>query len=112
MMFEPYMVAGTEFQVMHRSIDLDYMPPRMEKLFNDLSADREPFLALYINCAGRAAGYAGTNFEDALVVQKAVEGKVPLIGIYSGVEIASVNGEPRGLDWTGVFCLFSRPRES
>jgi diguanylate cyclase (GGDEF)-like protein len=29
-------------------------------------------------------------------------------GLYTGVEIASIAGEPRGLDWTGVFCLFSQ----
>ncbi|MDR2869337.1 MAG: FIST C-terminal domain-containing protein [Deferribacteraceae bacterium] len=102
-MFEPDMVEGTEFQIMHRSMELDYMPPRMQQLFDALG-ERKPALALYINCAGRA-GYG--NIEDALVVQQAVQGKVPLVGIYSGVEIAPVKGRSRGLDWTGVFCLFS-----
>ncbi|MDR2946836.1 MAG: FIST C-terminal domain-containing protein [Candidatus Adiutrix sp.] len=110
-MFEPDMVAGTEFQVMYRSFDLDYIPPRIEKTFADAeAAGRKPVFALYIDCAGRAAGYAGTDLEDALMVQKSVAGRVPLMGIYSGVEIAPVEGRPRGLDWTGVFCLFSVPR--
>lgn len=107
-MFEPDMVEGTEFQIMYRSLELDYMPPRMENLFNNLDG-RTPVFALYINCAGRAAGYAGIDIEDAVTVQKTVNGRVPLMGIYTGVEIASVGGEPRGLDWTGVFCLFSVP---
>jgi len=110
-MFEPDMVEGTEFQIMYRSFDLAYIPPRIEKTFAGLAAEgRKPVLALYIDCAGRAAGYAGTDLEDALVVQKTVAGRAPLMGIYSGVEIASVKGRPRGLDWTGVFSLFSVPQ--
>jgi len=105
-MFEPDMVEGTEFQIMHRSFDLDYMKPRIEDIFNRLG-DREPVFALYINCAGRAAGYGGVDLEDAFVVQNTVAGRVPILGIYTGVEIAPIKGRPRGLDWTGVFCLFS-----
>ncbi|MDR1885768.1 MAG: FIST C-terminal domain-containing protein, partial [Synergistaceae bacterium] len=107
-MFEPDMVAGTEFQIMYRSLDLDYMRPRIEGLFEGLG-DREPVLALYIDCAGRAAGYGGIDMEDAVMVQRTVADRAPILGIYSGVEIASVGGTPRGLDWTGVFCLFSVP---
>lgn len=105
-MFEPDMVAGTNFQIMYRSLELDYMPPRIEKIFEALG-DREPVMGIYINCAGRAAGYGGLDMEDALIVQKVVADRVPLLGIYTGVEVASVEGRPRGLDWTGVFCLFS-----
>ena len=105
-MFEPDMVVGTEFQIMYRSLHLDYMPPRIEELFARLNG-RKPVFALYINCAGRAAGYVGKDLEDAVVVQETVAGRVPLMGIYTGVEIGLVQGKPRVLDWTGVFCLFS-----
>jgi len=105
-MFEPDMVAGTEFQVMFRSLDLDYIPPKIDRLFDDLNG-RKPVFAFYVDCAGRAAAYSGADEEDAVVVQKAVGGRVPLLGLYSGVEIAAVGGRPRGLDWTGVFTLFS-----
>ena len=108
-MFESDMVAGTEFQIMYRSLELDYMAPKMEALFTDLGG-RKPVFALYIDCAGRAAGYGGIDMEDAVMVQKTLNGRVPLLGIYTGVEIASVEGKPRGLDWTGVFCLFSVPK--
>ncbi|MDR1378324.1 MAG: FIST C-terminal domain-containing protein [Synergistaceae bacterium] len=111
-MFEPDMVEGTEFQIMYRNLDLDYMRPRIEDLFGGLKnglENRRPVLALYIDCAGRAAGYGGIDMEDAVMVQKTVAGRAPILGIYSGVEIASVNGCPRGLDWTGVFSLFSVP---
>ncbi|SBV92114.1 Diguanylate cyclase (fragment) [uncultured delta proteobacterium] len=108
-MFEPDMVTGTEFQIMYRSLNLDYMAPEMERLFSSLK-DREPVFALYIDCGGRAAGFGGTDMEDAVVVQNAVAGRVPLLGMYTGVEIAAVQGRPRSLDWTGVFCLFSVPK--
>ena|GEM_PF-539519 len=106
-MFEPDMVEGTEFQLMFRSLELDYMKPKIESVFDRLDG-REPVFALYIDCAGRCAGYGGVDIEDALTVQQAIAGRVPLLGLYTGVEIASVDGRPRGLDWTGVLCLFSK----
>jgi diguanylate cyclase (GGDEF)-like protein len=106
-MFEPDMVEGTEFQLMFRSLELEYMKPKIESLFDQLNG-REPIFALYINCAGRCAGYGGSDIEDALVLQQTIAGRVPLLGMYSGVEVAPVAGRSRGLDWTGVLCLFSR----
>ena len=106
-MFEPDMVAGTEFQLMFRSLDLEYMKPKIEEVFDRLDG-REPVFAMYIDCAGRCAGYGGVDLEDAFVVQQLVDKRVPLLGLYTGVEIASMGGRPRGLDWTGVFCLFSK----
>ncbi|MCC8179647.1 MAG: FIST C-terminal domain-containing protein [Planctomycetes bacterium] len=105
-MFEPDMVEGTQFQIMQRSLDLDYIQPKINNLFDNLG-NRKPVFGFYIDCAGRAAGYAGTDLEDAETVQQAVAGRAPLLGIYSGVEIAPVTGEARALDWTGVFCLLS-----
>ena len=106
-MFEPDMVEETKFQLMFRSLDLDYMKPKVESLFEQLDG-REPIFALYIDCAGRCAGYGGVDIEDALVIQETVNGRVPVLGLYTGVEIAPIGGQPRGLDWTGVFCLFSQ----
>ena len=109
-MFEPDMVAGTRFQLMFRSLDLDYMRPKIESLFEQLG-DREPVLAMYIDCAGRCAGYGGVDLEDAVVLQDIVDGRVPVLGLYTGVEIAPIGGRSRGLDWTGVFCLFSQEKD-
>ena len=106
-MFEPDMKEGTEFQLMFRSFDLDYMKPKIESLFEQLDG-REPVFAMYINCAGRCAGYGGIDIEDAVILQQTVAGRVPILGMYTGVEIASIAGCPRGLDWTGVLCLFSK----
>ena len=105
-MFEPDMVEGTEFQIMFRSFDLSYMKPKIEALFDSLNG-RTPVFAFYIDCAGRAAGYSGVDLEDAILLQKTMAERVPFLGIYTGVEIASIMGKPRALDWTGVLCLFS-----
>jgi len=106
-MFESDMAEGTEFQIMFRSFDLEYMKPKFESLFDKLHG-RKPVFAMYIDCAGRCAGYGGTDLEDALVLQQVVGNRVPVLGLYTGVEIAPIAGRPRGLDWTGVFCLFSQ----
>jgi small ligand-binding sensory domain FIST len=67
----------------------------------------KPFFALYINCAGRARPYSGTDFEDAEEVQNLIGGSMSLMGFYSGVEIAKINGRMQPLDWTGVLCVLS-----
>ena len=122
-MFEPDMVEGTEFQLMFRSLELDYIKPKIDRVFDELEG-REPVFAVYIDCAGRCAGYGGIDMEDALVIQKAVadraeagdpgsgaaQRQIPILGLYTGVEIASIGGRPRGLDWTGVLCLFSQSK--
>lgn len=108
-MFEPDMTEGTEFRLMYRSLELDYMKPRIESVFSRLNG-RDPVFAVYIDCAGRCAGYGGIDIEDANVVQEVVRDRVPLLGIYTGAEISSIGGRPRGLDWTGVFCVFSKDR--
>lgn len=106
LMFEPDLHPGTEVQLMVRNLDLDYIALRVDAQFAKLQG-RRPVLALYINCAGRAAAYCGQEQEDAVVVQRAIAGRVPLLGFYSGVEIGQLLGRPMALDWTGVFCLLS-----
>lgn len=106
MMFEPDLVAGSEVQLMRRSIDFDYVGARSEALLERIG-DRCPFFALYIDCAGRASAYSGTEGEEAQEVQKAIGSRMPLLGMYSGVEIAKVGGTMQALDWTGVLSVFS-----
>jgi small ligand-binding sensory domain FIST len=109
-MFEPSLTAGTQVQLMRRSIDYDYLAIRVNQLFERVG-DRHPFFALYIDCAGRASAFCGSDREEAEEVQHALTRRdVPLLGMFSGVEIAKVGGVPRGLDWTGVLCVFSEDR--
>lgn len=105
-MFEPDIEAGSRVQFMHRNVTMHSIAPRVEDVFRQ-AAGRRPVFALYIDCGGRAAAYAGMEEEEAAMVQRAVADRVPLLGFYSGVEIGQVQNRPRPLDWTGVFCLFS-----
>lgn len=105
-MFEPDLKAGTEVQFMRRSIDFKYMSERVADLMERVG-ERKLFFALYIDCAGRASAYSGTEGEEAEEIQKAIGSRMPLLGMYSGVEIARVGEHMQALDWTGVLCVFS-----
>src|SRR5690242_19664112 len=106
-MFEPNLTPGSEIQLMRRQIDQGYVGQRVNEAFERLDG-RRPFFGLYIDCAGRAASICNTETEEAAEVQKALNARgIPLLGFYSGVEIAKVAGRVEALDWTGVFCLFS-----
>lgn len=107
-LFEADFQAGTRVQVMSR--DNLLMLESVEKRTKDLlaSLDRErPFFALYIDCAGRSSTFSGAEPEEASLVQSALGPDIPLLGFYSGVEIAPLLGRSRPLDWTGVLTLFT-----
>jgi len=101
------MQAGTEVQLMRRTLDLDYVRQRADKLLAGLG-DREPVLATYIDCAGRAGAYSGTDFEEARGVQEAVGSKMPLFGWYVGCELAKAGPVMQSHNWTGILSVFSR----
>ena len=105
-MFEPELVTGTRFQLMSRNHDFGYIACKVNDLFTQIG-DEEPLFALYINCAGRAGAYAGIDDEDARFVQNAIDGRAPLLGFYSGIEIGPIRGEAKPMDWTGLLCLFT-----
>lgn len=105
-MFENDLKPGMKVQLMRRSIDFDYVGQRTKELL-DRAAGRTPRFAFYIDCAGRAAAYCGIDEEEADQVRQALPGNIPLLGVYSGVEIARVGSDIQALDWTGVLCLFS-----
>jgi hypothetical protein len=104
-MFEPDLVPGTEVQLMRRSVDFHYIEQRTRDLLQRIG-NRRPFFALYIDCAGRASAYCGSDGEEAAEVQRAV-GDIPLLGLYCGVEVARVGDDLQPLDWSGVLCIFS-----
>jgi hypothetical protein len=105
-MFENDLKPGFEVQLMRRSIDFDYIGRRADELLGRLG-HRIPVFALYIDCAGRASAYCGTEREEAEEVQRVIGSRMPLLGMYSGVEIAKVGPDMQALDWTGVLCVFS-----
>lgn len=104
-MGEPDFEVGMEIQLMRRSVRTDYVHDRVKKIMSELDG-RKPFMAIYINCVGRASLYCGMETEDAAEVQKAFK-DIPLIGMYSGQELAMVAGKLNAFNWSGVLCLLS-----
>jgi hypothetical protein len=109
-MFETGVTAGMDVQMMRRSVDYDYISERTSSLLAQLESEgRRPAMAFYIDCAGRAAAYCGSDTEDAAEVQAAL-GKIPLLGIYSGIEVGRVADDWQPLEWSGVLCVLSEPQ--
>lgn len=105
-MFGDDLTVGSEVQLMRRSIDFGYIARRAETLLDTLKG-RTPFLALYIDCAGRAAAYCGTETEEAAEVQRVIGSRVPLLGWYVGCEIAKTGTVMQSHNWTGILCILS-----
>lgn len=105
-MFENDLKPGFEVQLMRRSIDFDYIARRADELLGRLRG-HAPIFAFYIDCVGRAGAYCGSEREEAEEVQRVIGSRMPLLGVYSGVEIAKVGQDMQALDWTGVLCVFS-----
>ena len=108
-MFEPDLESGTEVQLMRRTMSFDYIMERSNTLMEQIRP-RKPIFAFYIDCAGRAAAYSGMEEEEAAqIMMLAHEQNVPLLGVYTGVEIANIRERVEPLDWTGVLCVLSLP---
>lgn len=105
LMFEPDLQMGDEVQFMRRSFDLDYIGERMKGFLRELE-DRQPFFALYIDCIGRASSFSGIEEDEAAEVQQYI-GDIPMLGFYSGCELAKCGPDVQPLSWTGVLCVFS-----
>jgi hypothetical protein len=106
-MFEPDLQIGTEVQLMRRSFsDFEYVSERSEEILKRVEG-RNPFFCFYIDCGGRASAYSGTEGEEAEEVQKVIGSKMPLLGVYSGTEIARVGDEMQACVFTRVLCVFS-----
>ena len=111
-LFEPDIMEGAEVQFMARDAFKMVESARrnsLELMETIRSEGRRALFGLYIDCAGRTAAYSHTAIEEAAEVQKTLTRfGCPLLGIYSGVEIAPFLGKSRGLDWTGLLLIFTR----
>jgi len=105
--FEADFHVGSMVQIMSRSnpLMIDSARKGAGTLLKAVAGKR-PLFGIYVNCTGRAASFCGADEEDVPLVQEAMKG-IPLIGFYSGVEIAPFLGRSRPLDWTGVLTLFT-----
>ena len=111
-MFEPDLSEGTEIMFMLRDA---YEMIRSSKentaaLMEQIRQEgAKPVCAFYIDCAGRAARFSETITEEASeIVSILNRSQTPLLGFYSGVEIAPLLGQSRGLDWTGILLILAR----
>lgn len=108
-LFEADFHTGSRVQLM--AID----PQRMiesarrqtQALLDDLTGQLRIF-GLYIDCAGRSVAFSGLDEDETAPVREQIGIHCPLLGFYSGVEIAPLLGRARPLDWTGVLALFTR----
>ncbi len=107
-LFESDFGPGEQVQVMRRSNE--HMLESARVMSSDIvtrTTNKDPFLALYIDCAGRTSGFSGAGEEEGAIVQEMVGSRMPLLGFYSGVEIAPFMGGSRALDWSGVLIVLS-----
>ncbi len=108
-LFEPDFQRGTRVQIMARdnTLMLDSVRQGMA-MVRARCLVSPPFLGLYIDCAGRASARSGAATEEAALVMQNLDPSFPLLGFYSGVEIAPFGGFSRPLDWTGVLTVLRR----
>ncbi len=109
--FEPDLEKGMEIQFMLRDADtiIESAGKNSSDVMERISADgRVPVFGLYIDCAGRNASISDTLTEEAAEVMAVFnQYNTPLLGFYSGVEVAPFLGKSRGLDWTGVLVVIA-----
>ena len=108
-LFEPDFQLGAKVQIMARdnALMLDSVRSGTAAV-HAVQPGFHPFLGLYIDCAGRASARSGAETEEADLVLQNFPPGLPLLGFYSGVEIAPFNGYSRPLDWTGVLTVLGR----
>ena len=110
-LFEPDLDVGSEIQFMLRDAlkIIESAKENTERIFEQIKADkRQPYCGIYIDCAGRVSILSHTQTEEASEVQRMFKKKnIPLLGFYSGVEIAPLHGKSLGLDWTGILTVLT-----
>lgn len=109
-LFETDFEAGDKVQVMFRNNDflMDSVDAGVAAM---VAEDAPPLLAMYIDCAGRASIFTGSEGEEADRLRSAL-GRTPLFGFYAGREIAPYGGRSRPLDWTGVLVVLKEGEQA
>jgi small ligand-binding sensory domain FIST len=111
-LFEADFKKGTRIQIMQRSNRrmIESVRRRTKELLDSLEG-QTLLGALYIDCGGRAGFFCHSDTEEGDVLRESLGARVPLLGFYSGVEIAPLLGRSRPLDWTGVLTIFTDARK-
>ncbi|MBI5549245.1 MAG: FIST C-terminal domain-containing protein, partial [Deltaproteobacteria bacterium] len=107
-LFEADFKKGARVQLMSRENNAMLASVKARtQLLRESVAGKKVACGLYVDCAGRARAFSGGEVEEASVLQSSLGEGFPLLGFYSGVEIAPLLGRSRPLDWTGVLTLFT-----
>jgi hypothetical protein len=109
--FEPDLAEGTEIMFMLRNNKtmMESATKNSSELMEEIASNgKKAAFGLYIDCAGRTANASDALIEEASEIQKVFNRHdTPLLGFYSGVEIAPLLGKSRGLDWTAVLLVLT-----
>lgn len=108
-LFEEDIRTGDNVQVMARnnSLLMESVESGVEASLAETETEDRAF-GLYIDCAGRASVFTGSESEESEHLLKHLSNEFPLMGFYVGREIAPFDGRSRPLDWTGVLTIFSK----
>jgi hypothetical protein len=110
--YQPDLKEGTEFQFLIRDPKtmLESAKTTTSQLVGQIkSQGLTPLFAIYVDCAGRTAQRSELLTEEAHEVRQILNAhRVPVIGFYSGCEIAPLFGKGRTLAWSGVLSVFAR----
>ncbi len=103
---------GTVVQIMTRNNNfmLESTKRGTEELLGSIRKGQHE-LAFYIDCAGRTRDFSSSRIEEANIIRKSIRKEIPLLGFYSGMEIAPFLGRSRPLNWTGILTVFNNERE-
>ncbi|HEX7029041.1 MAG TPA: FIST N-terminal domain-containing protein [Gammaproteobacteria bacterium] len=107
-LFEEDIRTGDKVQVMVRnnSLLMDSVESGARASVDETATHNARF-GLYIDCAGRASVFTGSESEESEHLLKQIGNAFPVLGFYVGREIAPFDGRSRPLDWTGVLTVFS-----
>ena len=111
-LFEADFRAGARVQFMSR--DNDMMVASIERrmaLLMDRLAGKSCVIGLYFDCAGRSGLISGSSVEEADVMVRHCRADIPVLGFFSGVEVAPLMDRSRPLDWTGVLSVIYQNRK-
>ncbi len=108
-LFEADFRAGARVQFMARDNDMMLASvKRGTRALMDRLAGKSCVFGLYFDCAGRSGLVSGSSSEEAQLMVRHCRPDLPVLGFFSGVEIAPLMGQSRPLDWTGVLTVIHR----
>lgn len=112
-LYEADFAVGSRVQLMDIEPQsmIDSVRAQTDSLLAELG-ETKPLFGLYIDCVGRSMAFSGSDEDESAPVRTGIGERCPLLGFFSGVEIAPLQGRPRPLDWTGVIALFTRARDA